>query len=116
MKRGTSRKLTKAQKAELQALAALPDEQIDTSDIPEIRNWSGTRRNLLYRPLKQQITLRLDADVVAWFKAGAPGGRGYQTEINRVLRTHALRSQKRRAVIRRASGISQQGTTPGKTR
>ena len=59
MKKGTSRKLTKAQKAELQALAALPDEQVDTSDIPEIRDWSGARRTLLYRPVKQQITLRL---------------------------------------------------------
>lgn len=88
MKRGTSRKLTKAQKAELQALAALPDEQIDTSDIPEIRDWSGARRNLLYRPVKQQITLRLDADVVTWFKSRAPGGRGYQTEINRALREY----------------------------
>ena len=56
MKKGTSRKLTKAQKAELQALAALPDEQIDTSDIPEIRDWSGARRNLLYRVLRKHAT------------------------------------------------------------
>ena len=94
MKRGTSSKLSKEQKAELQALAALPDEQIDTSDISEILDWSGARRSLLYRPLKQQITLRLDADVVAWFKANAPGGRGYQTEINRVLRKHAQQALK----------------------
>lgn len=46
---------------------------------------------MLYRPVKQQITLRLDADVLAWFRANAPGGRGYQTEINRVLREHAQR-------------------------
>jgi uncharacterized protein (DUF4415 family) len=36
-----------------------------------------------YRPLKQPVTLRLDADVVAWFKKQ---GRGYQTRINRALR------------------------------
>ena len=113
MKRETSRKLTKAQKAELQALTALPDDQIDTSDIPEIRDWSGARRDLLYRPVKQQITLRLDADVVAWFKASAPGGRGYQTEMNRVLRKHALSTRRGRAVARRASGILRQGTTLG---
>ena len=89
MKKETSRELTKRQKAEIEALAALPDERIDTSDIPEILDWSGARRGALYRPVKQQITLRLDADVVAWFKANAPGGRGYQTEINRVLRKHA---------------------------
>ena len=99
MKKGASRKLTKAQQTEVQALAALPDEQIDTSDIPEILDWSGARRNLLYRPVKRQITLRLDADVVAWFKANAPDGRGYQTEINRVLREHATspRTEPRRS-------------------
>ncbi len=89
MKKETSRELTKQQKAEIEALAALPDKRIDTSDIPEILDWSGARGGTLYRPVKQQITLRLDADVVAWFKTNAPGGRGYQTEINRVLREHA---------------------------
>ena len=76
MKKETSRELTKQQKAEIEALAALPDERIDTSDIPEIPDWSGAGRGALYRPVKQQITLRLDADVVAWFKTNAPGGRG----------------------------------------
>ena len=95
MKKATSKALSKEQQVEIQALAALPDEQIDTSDIPEILDWSGARRGLLYRPVKQQITLRLDADVVAWFRANAPGGRGYQTEINRVLREHARRTVKR---------------------
>ena len=91
MKKGTSESLLEKQKAEIETLAALPDDEIDTSDLPEILDWSGARRGLLYRPVKQQITLRLDADVVAWFKATAPGGRGYQTEINRVLREHARR-------------------------
>lgn len=92
MKKKVSKRLTKRQEAEiaaLAALAALADEEIDTSDIPEILDWSGAKRGLLYRPVKQQITLRLDADVVAWFKASAPGGRGYQTQINRVLREYA---------------------------
>lgn len=75
-------------------LTRLPDERIDTSDIPEILDWSGAKRGLLYRPIKRQITLRLDADVVAWFKANAPNGRGYQTEINRVLREHVGRSSR----------------------
>ena len=95
MKRGGSKNLTEDQKAEIEALAALPDEKIDTSDLPEILDWSGARRGLLYRPVKQQITLRLDADVVAWFRANAPDGRGYQTEINRVLREHARRDLNR---------------------
>lgn len=83
--------LTAKQKAELAALDALPDEQIDTSDIPEVLDWSEARRGLFYRPVKQQITLRLDADVVGWFKAQATGGRGYQTEINRALREYVQR-------------------------
>jgi len=92
MKKATSKALAKEQRAEIKALENLPDEKIDTTDIPEILDWSGARRGLLYRPVKQQITLRLDADVLAWFRANAPGGRGYQTEINRVLRQHAKRA------------------------
>ncbi|MFQ5955819.1 MAG: BrnA antitoxin family protein, partial [Kiloniellales bacterium] len=88
MKKVSSRWLTRNQKAELEALVALPDDQIDLNDIPEVRDWSGAERGLFYRPLKKQLTLRLDADVVAWFKSHARGGRGYQTDINRALREH----------------------------
>lgn len=95
MSKAISKKLTGKQKAEIEALAGLSDEAIDTSDIPEILDWTDARRGLLYRPVKRQITLRLDADVVAWFRANAPGGRGYQTEMNRVLREHATRTSKR---------------------
>ena len=94
MKRVTSKALSEGQKAELAALEALPDSQIDTSDIPEVVNWADAQRGLFYRPVKKQITLRLDADMLAWFKRNAPGGRGYQTEINRVLRQHVQRSDK----------------------
>ena len=95
MSKAASKKLTREQKAEIEALAALPEEEIDTSDIPEILDWSDARRGLLYRPVKKQITLRLDADVVAWFRANVPNGRGYQTEMNRVLREHAAKASKR---------------------
>ena len=80
-----SRKLAK----ELAELAALPDEKIDFSDIPEIRDWSGWVRGKFYRPVKKSVTVRLDADVLAWLKAQ---GRGYQTRINQLLRT-AMESQ-----------------------
>ena len=92
MKKANSKQLAKQQAAELAALASMSDDKIDTSDIPEVLDWSGAKRGLLYRPMKQQITLRLDADVLAWFRACVPGGRGYQTEINRVLREHARRT------------------------
>lgn len=79
---------TARQKAEIKALKALKDDAIDTSEAPEVRDWSGAKRGLFYRPVKQQITLRLDADVLAWFKDQARGGRGYQTDINRALREY----------------------------
>lgn len=62
-------------KAALAALAALPEGGIDVSDIPEVGDWSGAKRGLFYRPVKQQLTLRLDAEVVAWFKRQPPGSR-----------------------------------------
>jgi hypothetical protein len=45
----------------------------------------------LYKPIKRTVTIRLDADVIAWFKQHAPNGH-YQTEINRILRQHATGS------------------------
>ena len=86
MKKGISKSLTAEQKAELAALEALPDDQINTKDIPEQRDWSGSKRGLFYRPIKKQLTLRLDADVIDWFKTHSPNGEGYQTEINKALR------------------------------
>ncbi len=94
MKRESS-ELTSEQRAELQALKELPDDQIDTSDIPELLDWSDARRGLFYRPVKKQITLRLDADVIQWFKARAKNGRGYQTDINRALRQHVESQEKK---------------------
>ncbi|WP_454849847.1 BrnA antitoxin family protein [Rhizobium binxianense] len=88
--------LTKQQLAELSALEALADEDIDTSDIPEITDdrWLLAKKGDLYRPLKQSVTIRLDADVLAWFKEHS-GGRGYQTEINAALRRYVAKREKR---------------------
>ena len=69
---------------ELQKLAARPDREIDLSDIPEIREIpSDAVIGRFYRPRKTAVTIRLDADVVAWLKAT---GAGYQTRINTHLR------------------------------
>ena len=68
---------------ELNKLTELPDEQIDTSDIPEIKDFNNSEIGRFYRPVKKQVTLRLDADLLAWFKGR--GGR-YQTRINAALR------------------------------
>jgi uncharacterized protein (DUF4415 family) len=88
MRKGSSKPLTAKQQAELDGLAELPDDRIDKREMPEIRDWTGAKRGLFYRPVKQQLTLRIDADVVAWFKDHAPNGEGYQTDINRALREY----------------------------
>ena len=93
MKKASSKPLSAQQKKELAALAGLPDSKIDTREMPEVRDWSNAKRGLFYRPVKQQLTLRLDADVVAWFKEHAP--KGYQTDINRALREHVGRKARR---------------------
>lgn len=93
-KKATSKPLTTAQIAELNALAEMPDEDIDTSDIPEVRDWSDAKRGMFYRSIKQQLTLRLDKDILDWFKKRARGGRGYQTNINQALREYVERREK----------------------
>ena len=81
--------LTEAQKANLQRIAALPDAEIDTSDIPELTSaqLAEMKRPEHFRPVKKQITARLDADVLAWLKAG---GKGYQSRMNAILRQAML--------------------------
>jgi uncharacterized protein (DUF4415 family) len=86
------KKVSKKQAKELAALAALPDEKIDLTDLPEVLDWSGAVVGKYYRPLKKLLTIRLDADVLAWLKAQ---GRGYQTRINMLLRS-AMESRSRR--------------------
>jgi uncharacterized protein (DUF4415 family) len=85
------RKVSKKQEKELKALAALPDDKIDLSDIPEMRDWRRAVVGKFYRPIKKSLTIRLDADVLAWLKAR---GRGYQTRINQLLRA-AMENQSR---------------------
>jgi uncharacterized protein (DUF4415 family) len=78
-------KVNARMRKQLTALDELPDSEIDTSDIPE-RTVRGIRyRGLFYRPQKKSVTIRLDTDLLAWFKAQ---GRGYQSKINRVLREY----------------------------
>ncbi len=89
--------LTDKQRGDLQSLEEMLEDQIDTTDIPEILDWTGAKRGVFYRPVKQQITLRLDADLISWFKAHAQGGRGYQTDINRALRQHVIRCEREAA-------------------
>jgi len=86
--------LTAKQKKELKALAATPDDEIDTSDIPELPPgaWKDAVRGRFYRPIKQAVSMRLDADVIAWLKKQ---GKGYQTRANSILRQRMLEELRR---------------------
>jgi uncharacterized protein (DUF4415 family) len=81
--------LTPARKRRLAQLAARPDSEIDFSEIPPLKEsfWKNAVRNPFYRPVKQQLTVRLDADVVAWLRQP---GKGYQSRLNQVLREAML--------------------------
>lgn len=85
---------TPARKRKLAQLAERPDAEIDYSDIPSLKDsfWKNAVRNPLYRPVKRQLTVRLDADVVAWLRQQ---GRGYQTRLNSVLREAMLEDTKK---------------------
>ena len=86
----TKRKASQKSRSELARLAAKPDEEIKLDDIPEIRDWSGAIRGRFFRPVKQSISLRVDRDVLAWFKSL---GSGYQSRMNAVLRDHMDRNR-----------------------
>ncbi|KGE72747.1 BrnA antitoxin family protein [Spirochaeta lutea] len=82
--------LTEEQKQRLEKLSKLPDSDIDTSEIKE---WSdedfaeAKQFQEVYRPKKQQITVRIDVDVLMWLKSH---GKGYQTLMNDLLRKEML--------------------------
>jgi uncharacterized protein (DUF4415 family) len=72
----------------------MPDGAIDTSDIPEFPAgaWKDAVRGKFYRPVKQAVSMRLDADVISWLKKD---GKGYQTRANRILRQRMLQEIRR---------------------
>jgi uncharacterized protein (DUF4415 family) len=86
MKGYVSKGITPEIQANLDRLAAMRDEDIDLTEMPEVTDFTGWQRGKFYRPVKQQLTLRLDADLVHWFKTHSGEGRGYQTKINAALR------------------------------
>jgi len=88
------RMLSIEERAALEAVRGRSDGEIDLTDpdAPEVKDWSGAVRGALYRPVKQPVTMRLDADVLAWFKARGDA-KGYQTRINAALREYVARHQ-----------------------
>jgi uncharacterized protein (DUF4415 family) len=90
-KQGELPPLSEKRKAELEALAARPDSEIDYSDIPPLSEefWKNAVRNPFYRPMKTHASVRIDSDVMAWLKSQ---GRGYQTRLNAILRDAMLQA------------------------
>lgn len=84
--------MTKASKTDWERLAQQGDPHIDTTDIPELDE-AFFRNAQLRVPAKQAVTIRLDADVLAWFKEQ---GAGYQTRINQLLRQYMQAQQRHR--------------------
>ena len=83
--------MKKASKTDWQRLAKMKDKDIDTSDIPELDDDFFERAEIRVPP-KQPVTLRLDADVVVWFKSQ---GQGYMSRINKLLRRYMENQQGR---------------------
>jgi len=69
----------------------MKNQEIDLTDIPQSANWDKAVVGKFYRPIKKSLTIRIDADVLAWLKKQ---GKGYQTRINGLLRNamHETRS------------------------
>jgi uncharacterized protein (DUF4415 family) len=85
-------RLTAENKKQLKRLAGRPDREIDLSDIPEIREIpSDAVIGKFYRPKKVSVTIRIDADVLAWLRSS---GEGYQTRVNNYLRSMMRRRRK----------------------
>jgi uncharacterized protein (DUF4415 family) len=76
--------MKKASNTDWARLKAMGDDEIDTSDIAELDDDFFERAEIRVPP-KQSVTMRLDADVLAWFKSQ---GQGYQTRINKLLRRY----------------------------
>jgi uncharacterized protein (DUF4415 family) len=79
------RQLTRAEASRLKAA------RLDYSDIPPLDKAFLTRASASWPPVKKQLTIRIDEDVLKWLRAH---GRGYQTRINRILRV-VMESQPR---------------------
>ena len=78
--------ITEQQREELEALAQMPDEGIDFSDIPEgPLNPANVRRGKFYIPVKQQATLTLDDYVINWFTETEPDEKARDEAINQAL-------------------------------
>jgi uncharacterized protein (DUF4415 family) len=92
----SEKNLKKESKTDWDRIDAMTDEDIDISDIPPLDEGFFTNAQIRMPKPKETVTIRLDSDVVTWFKGQ---GKGYQTKINAVLRAY-MEAQKK---LRKAS-------------
>ena len=71
----------------------MTDDDIDFSDIPLKLDWSKAEVGKFYRPVKKLVSLRVDADILAWFKNQAKG-KLYTAMMNKALRMYVLAHEK----------------------
>lgn len=83
--RHTMDAISAPKKEDINRLDAIKDEDINLEDISELNEhfWEKAKVGEFYRPIKKQITIKIDADVLAWLKSK---GKGYQTRLNAILR------------------------------
>ena len=78
--------MNKRSKTNLERFDSLTDDEINTSDIPPLDNSFFKNAKLRMPETKTTITIRIDPDVLQWFKQQ---GKGYQSKMNAVLRLYA---------------------------
>ena len=91
MKKGNPKPLTPELQAELDALVAMPESEIDTAEMPPITDWSHAVHGPFYRPINRPHSLRVDTASLDWFQNQ---GQGYQTRMNFALREYVERHRK----------------------
>lgn len=95
MKKRSTTKKAETDQTDWKRIDAMTDKDIDFSDIPEATpemfSRAVLRRNFKPIPRKKQLTLRVDSDVVDWYKKQGPG---YQTRINSLLRAYMKEHQR----------------------
>ena len=86
--------MKKASKTNIKKLKNLREDKIDYSDIPKTDSGFWEDAQVIYSPVKKPVSIRLDEDVIDWFKSF---GRGYQTKINEVLKLYMQSVKKRQS-------------------
>jgi uncharacterized protein (DUF4415 family) len=88
------KKVPESVRRELADLSARAEKDIEFSDLPGTsrEDWAGAARGKFYRPVKKQLTVRIDADVLEWLKSK---GSGYQSRLNAILRGAMLSKARR---------------------